>query len=243
MKMIFLNHWSPKTHFICIALTILVSILKINYIKCQNQIFQPKNFTNVIVVVTEANEKGSNCDENASESNSSKKDAGNLKRSHLIITKITNHNNYDFILHILGFDDYKNMYAQAYSKQKLDIINWTLNRLGSKRIREIDSENSISSSFYPNDFKIEELEVCDSIEDTVTKMLDKIFHFKILPHPHQGLTCRIQKESEQNSEIFAGFVMLTKYGKEAERRISQVMPLKPKIPFYIPNSEPKFDHN
>ena len=53
-----------------------------NYSKCQNQTFQPKNYTNVIVVVTEANEKGTKCDENTSESNPSKTDTGNLKQSH-----------------------------------------------------------------------------------------------------------------------------------------------------------------
>ena len=79
MKMIFLNYWSPKTHFISMAFIILVPILNIDYIECQNQIPQPKNFTNVIVAVIDANYKGPNCGENASEANHSKTNTGNLK--------------------------------------------------------------------------------------------------------------------------------------------------------------------
>ena len=135
------------------------------------------------------------------------------------------------------------MYANANNKQKLDIINWTLNKLELKRIKEIESENSISSSLFPNNIRIEALEVCDSIEDTVTKVFDKILHFKILPPHHPGSICNLPKEPSQECEIFSGFVMLSNYGKEAGRRVSQVMPLKPKIPIYILSAKPQFDHN
>ena len=47
----------------------------------------------------------------------------------------------------------------------------------------------------------------------------------------------------QNDLRLTGFLMLTRHGFNAAKRISQVMPSQQRIPFYIPSSKPRFNDN
>lgn len=49
----------------------------------------------------------------------------------------------------------------------------------------------------------------------------------------------------ENSKLkyILGFLMLTRHGYEAARRISQIMPSQQEIPFYNENNKPRYDDN
>ena len=90
MKMVFLTFATSKQNCIYISIIVWTLILSIDRIKCQEQkeVFESEllnrqqsnvSVTPVIVVVTDTNEKGSNCDERKSESKHSNLFSGILQ--------------------------------------------------------------------------------------------------------------------------------------------------------------------
>ena len=91
MKMFIVNFPTLKQNFNSIAIIVLILILSTNCIKCQTEkgvldtgiLNRPGNnisITPIIVVVTDVNEKGPNCDERKPETKQTQLFSGNLKR-------------------------------------------------------------------------------------------------------------------------------------------------------------------